>query len=726
MFRLFLLSLCLIIATSSRGIDGQELQTAPRAAGPDRRAPLIDSLQKLGQVVAQYVSDHKAVGAELLVVHQDEAIYHESFGFSDQEDQRRWENDTLCNIRSMTKPITAAAAQILIDRKRLKLDDPVANYLESFDNDKSRSITVRQVLTHRSGLPTTNLVGPYQYSSLDAQVSAAGGKGPEFEPGSKFWYSDTGADVVGALVEEVSGEPLHAFVKREIIDPLNMTSTLYGIDDSDKRLSLAASLYLKVGNAWMPFWRPGGQPLYPFAWGSQSVYSTTTDYAKFLKMMMNGGRVGDRQLLSRAAVSRMLEPVSRAKMMGSDAEAPTGFRSLEVYYGQMMVTYRDVGNKQGRPVIIGHSGSDGTCAWGWPARDLVILYFTQSRGGLTPLRIEESIDQLIVHPGEDLVEEAPQQLRPYLGKFIANYGSFDNETFTVKAKNGKLVLDVPSQLPFELLEPDDRGYWAFAIRPDQVQVEFDRNEEHEVVGLRLHKAGKVYEVPRVGTARAHELAEDQNNGNRESHTTTWKGVLNALGTKLRLEVDIVVKSGQLTGEVRSLDQGNAKLRATDINVDGDTFAFSVQKIGAKFSGKYSENRGVVKGTFSQNGVDLPLRLAKSGETTAELPEEPEGILKEAWIGELEMGLIRPVMQFRIVTLESGETAAYFDSVTEGRTDFAATWSLDGDQLQFDVATIRLKYRGTLNESGDTAEGTWSQGGRDVPLTLKKQAKAYEE
>ena len=82
------------------------------------------------------------------------------------------------------------------------------------------------------------------------------------------------------------------------------------------------------------------------------------------------------------------------------------------------------------------------------------------------------------------------------------------------------------------------------------------------------------------------------------------------------------------------------------------------------------------------------------------------------------------MQFRIVTNDSGETTAYFDSVTEGRTGFDAAWSIDGDQLKFDVAKIKLKYRGTLNEARDTAEGTWSQGGRDVPLTLKKQATAY--
>jgi hypothetical protein len=79
-----------------------------------------------------------------------------------------------------------------------------------------------------------------------------------------------------------------------------------------------------------------------------------------------------------------------------------------------------------------------------------------------------------------------------------------------------------------------------------------------------------------------------------------------------------------------------------------------------------------------------------------------------------------------VTLKSGKTQAYFDSVTEGRTGFKATWSVDGDKLKFDVASIKLLYRGTLNKAGDTAKGIWSQGGREIPLTLKKHATEYEK
>lgn len=202
--------------------------------------------------------------------------------------------------------------------------------------------------------------------------------------------------------------------------------------------------------------------------------------------------------------------------------------------------------------------------------------------------------------------------------------------------------------------------------------------------------------------------------------TTWEGTLNAGGTKLRLELDVTEDENKLIGELRSLDQGNTKLKATDITVEGDTLTFSVPQVGAKFSGKYSKDGTIAEGTFSQGGANLPLKLTQSGKVV-----ESKETLKEAWIGKLEMGVIQPVMQFRIVSTDSGATAAYFDSVTEGKTDFQATWSAEGNKIKFDVPQIRLSYRGTLNELRDAAEGTWSQGGRDVPLTLKKQATAYD-
>ena len=166
MIRKLSLSVLLAITFSLPIAVGQEIKSPPKTDTPAaKHKPSDESLQDLGKVVQNYIDKNHAIGAELLVIHRGQALYHESFGFSDREDKRPWENDTLCNIRSMTKPITSAAAQILIDRNLLELDEPVAKYLESFNEDEdSKRITVRQVLTHRSGLPLTNVLNPYQYS----------------------------------------------------------------------------------------------------------------------------------------------------------------------------------------------------------------------------------------------------------------------------------------------------------------------------------------------------------------------------------------------------------------------------------------------------------------------------------------------------------------------------------------------------------------------------------
>jgi len=400
----------------------------------------------------------------------------------------------------MTKAITSAAAQLLIDRGQLSLDEPVATWLNSFDNDRCREITVRHVLTHRSGFPLTLLLAPRQHASLSEQVDSYAERGPVARPGKAFVYSDAGADVVGRLVEVVSGESLHSFVQREILSPLGMKNTFYGTDGQETRLDSAASLYLGEPGDWNRFWKSEDGVFYPFAWGSQTLYSTTSDYARFLSLMCDNGHVGDRQLLSAAAVARMLEPVSPLTVPGTDVAAPSGFHGLRPFYGQMMVTYRtpdESGAPGTRLEVFGHSGSDGTGAWAWPEHRLIVMYFTQSRGGNTVLRLEEKLDDLLIHPSGAAAAIA-EHLRPFVGTYIANFAQFQNEEFVVRVRHGQLVLDVPSQRVFELLEPDEQQRWAFAIVPDRIQVSFLRDEQNRVVALRLHQEDREDTAPRKG------------------------------------------------------------------------------------------------------------------------------------------------------------------------------------------------------------------------------------
>ncbi len=213
---------------------------------------------------------------------------------------------------------------------------------------------------------------------------------------------------------------------------------------------------------------------------------------------------------------------------------------------------------------------------------------------------------------------------------------------------------------------------------------------------------------------------------QESGSTTWAGTLNAGGTDLRLEISVAHEPSGMSGELLSLDQGNIRLKLADVHLDAASFRFSVPQAGAKFQGKLNAAGSTAEGTFSQAGAEFPLTLVQQDKTAAAeaMPAGDAGTLKEAWVGKLNMGVMQPVMQFRILTLPSGNSVARFDSVTEGRTDFEATWEIRDDKISFDVPAIRLKYSGTMNSAGDSAEGTWSQGGRDLPLILNRQLSPY--
>jgi len=311
------------------------------------------------------------------------------FGHDDRGRGQPLVKGTIFSIRSMTKPLAGAAAQMLIDDGAVKLADPVAKHLASFDTDSSRAVTLEHLLTHRSGFPMKSagtLWSNYSsYSSVRQVADYWGEYGPRlFTPGEDYRYADANVDTLGAVLEQVAGVPAEALIKRRLLEPLGMRDTIALLRDGDPRVERVACKHAGGRGRWKPFWRWSGKPYFPFPMFAQSFYSTTADYARFLAMVMDGGVVDKTRLLSKAAIARMLTPASKTPM-------PTGFAALGSSYGQLMHLY----DEDGEVLAFGHSGSDGTYAWAWPARDLMVLYFTQSRGSATMMRMEAVIDSLL-------------------------------------------------------------------------------------------------------------------------------------------------------------------------------------------------------------------------------------------------------------------------------------------------------------------------------------------
>ncbi|WZP00713.1 serine hydrolase domain-containing protein [Isosphaeraceae bacterium EP7] len=472
-----------------------EEKAAFPVATPESQGVSAAAVRRLADEVEEYVKKGTIVGGELLIIKNRKTILHEAYGERDREDKRAMERGTIFNIRSMTKPLTRVAVQMLADEGKLRLDDPVAKYLPGFDNEKSKAITIEQLLQHRSGLPLTILtVKIDQYSDLQAQANAIGENGPQFKPGEKFWYSDAGSDAAAAIVERISGTTIDRFVAERILQPLGMADSFYLSKADDPRKSRVASLYIGSPGKWTRFWTPEGAPLYPFAWGSQTLYSTPADYARFLALLMDGGMAGGKRLLSNEAIARILTPVAPMKSLGVDGPYPCGFFGMKSHYGQMSMLYAPGESPVGAEVrAIGHDGSDGTGAWAFPAEDLIVCYFTQSRGQVSTIRLETTIQDALVR--REGAGEVPEEMKPLIGTYYANFGRHKNTPFRVLFRCGKLALDHPNQLVFELREPDKEGRWRFVLY-DAVAVSFKKDGGGKVLAMVLHQSGKSYELPR--------------------------------------------------------------------------------------------------------------------------------------------------------------------------------------------------------------------------------------
>ena len=292
MIRTTTLLICLALsaqtvpATAALGQNGACVRGSFPQASPEVVGERSAALAALAATVTRFVEEEAIVGAELLVLEGRHVLLHEAFGWRDREEQLPMQPNTIFNIRSMTKPLVGAAIQVLIDEGRLAPAQPVADFLPGFDNDASRTITVEHLLTHRSGLPVGVVQGLNDYADLFALGNAAGERGPEFEPGSRLSYSDAGADALGALVEVVTGRMLEEFLQSQLLGPLGMRDTFGALEADDPRWDRVASLYLGRPGNWIRGWKPEGESMYPFLWGSQGLYSTPADYARFLALWM--------------------------------------------------------------------------------------------------------------------------------------------------------------------------------------------------------------------------------------------------------------------------------------------------------------------------------------------------------------------------------------------------------------------------------------------------------
>ncbi len=356
------------------------LVSAPFAYGKPEAVGLRSrELDAIADGIESWVLSGEVVGASFLVIKNQTVVLHEAIGWRDREAQIPLGLDAVFAIRSMTKPVVGTVVLMLVEEGRLALDDAVASVLPSFDHDRSRAITVRQLLTHTAGLSHPGYPEPLEgYRSLRQAVDAVGEAGPSHPPGARFVYSDASTAVLAAVAAAVTSSRIEDLIHERVLEPLGMRQTSCELPLGHPLRPRVGPAYRQSANGFRKYWTNTQPPLLPFFRASGGLYSTPLDYARFISVWMHGGRYGEQQLFSRQTARAALEIVPASAMSGSGLVGSVG-------YGMQWQIFAPPRGE--RLPHFGHAGSDGTMALAMPERDLAVLYFTQSRGTSTAERL---------------------------------------------------------------------------------------------------------------------------------------------------------------------------------------------------------------------------------------------------------------------------------------------------------------------------------------------------
>ncbi|HLF34385.1 MAG TPA: serine hydrolase domain-containing protein [Cyclobacteriaceae bacterium] len=289
-----------------------------------------ERLAKIDGLIAEYMDKGWIPGAVALVARKGNIVYHKSFGFRDMEDGDTLRTDDIFRIASMTKAITSTAAMMLFEDGKFLLDDPVSKYIPAFRDPKilvssmpdgnftSRKaegeVTIRQLLTHTSGIgygfsdpilkeiyAKVNIPDGFVITNttLSAAMDSMGRMPLLFEPGERFHYG-LNTDVLGRLIEVVSGKSLDEFFRERIFTPLEMDNTHFFLPESKNDRLTVVYAESETGIS------PSADRSYDYPVAGEKKYlsggaglcSTALDYTRFLQLFVNEGKYNGRQLLS--------------------------------------------------------------------------------------------------------------------------------------------------------------------------------------------------------------------------------------------------------------------------------------------------------------------------------------------------------------------------------------------------------------------------------------------
>jgi CubicO group peptidase (beta-lactamase class C family) len=336
------------------------------------------SLDSIPARMHDVIVANEVPGAVTVVATRDSVLRMDAQGWADAEHKSFMRVDSIFWIASMSKPITATAALMLMEEGKLSLDDRISKYIPELGglktaDGKTQRITLRHLLTHTSGMGEATDEEAKSARKLSDLVPAFASKPLAFEPGSQWKYSQSGILTLGRIVEIVSGVPFEVFLRKRIFDPLGMKDTTFYLSVAQlprwvipaKREGeqlLPAEIGLLYGHP--PTWRDH----YPASNGG--LFSTAPDYTRFAQMLLNGGVLDGRRYLTAESV-RMMSTVQTGNLV-------TGFTPGNGWgLGVGIVRQPQGVTEMLSPGTFGHGGGYGTQVWIDMKRGTVLIMMIQ-------------------------------------------------------------------------------------------------------------------------------------------------------------------------------------------------------------------------------------------------------------------------------------------------------------------------------------------------------------
>lgn len=371
------------------------LLALPVAAADDKPQAGFDTqrLGKIQQRMQEYVDAGQAVGIVTMVLRGGSVVQRTAVGMQNIEEKRPMREDSIFQIMSMTKPITAVGIMMLCEEGKISLYDEVQTYLPEFRDQMvnangwlkkpTRPIRIGDLLSHTSGMrqmPQGDMKDVHwKMDHTLAEAVASFAKEPlEFEPGTKWLYSNTGFATLGRIIEVVSGQPYESFIQSRLLQPLEMKDTFFYPPPG--KLDRIAIVYAPKDGKVI---RAGSQILggAPGAFRKGSIYpgpeyglfSTADDISHFCQMILNHGTWKGTRVLSPATIETMQEVQTSGMAAGWYPGADYGLAWEIITKPPGVLGYLPFGT-------FGHGGAFGTQEWIFPSHDMITIFMVACEG----------------------------------------------------------------------------------------------------------------------------------------------------------------------------------------------------------------------------------------------------------------------------------------------------------------------------------------------------------